>query len=157
MTFESKFRSFVGRLKQKEFSHQELVVLADALLREYNEERKENISGWHGKSSFELVTVGDNIIVTKYQKPERGAEPKEVKTIIGLKELRNLMASINFLWARRADKDFIKSTEIGQVLYHTEWDNIFKNRKVHNKFTIMLNVLDKKEIIEYTGGRVRVK
>lgn len=157
MSFESKFRNFVGRLQNGDFTQIELSKMGDELLRQYNEERKENISGWHGKSSFELVTVGDNIIVTKFQKPERGAEPKEVKTIISVQELRNLMASINFLWSRRGDKDCIKSTEVGQVLYHTEWDNIFKNRKVHNKFTIMLNVLDKKEIIEYTGGRVRVK
>ena len=33
MTFETKFRNFVGRLKNKEFSHQELTIMADELLK----------------------------------------------------------------------------------------------------------------------------
>jgi len=36
-------------------------------------------------------------------------------------------------------------------------EDLFNNRKLHNRFTIILNVLDKKGVIEYRGGRVYLK
>lgn len=153
MTFETKFRNFVGRLKSKEFSHTELVIIADELLREYNNERKVVIEGWHGKSSFDFEEVGDTIIVTKFQKPERGAEPKEIKTKIDLWELRSIR---NIILSMYRGKEFLKSKDVAEAFYEMKWDKIFTNRKLHNKFCIILNVLDKKNFIEYRGGRIRL-
>ena len=155
MTFETKFRNFVGRLNNKEFSHEELKIVSRELLNEYNAERKVIIEGWKGKSSFAFEEVGDNIIVTKYQKPERGAEPKEVKTIISLTELRAVQKTIRFALQRCRNIPFVKSTTIAELVYRCSWKEIFNNRKRHNKFTIILNVLEKKGVIEYRGGRIR--
>ncbi len=157
MTFESKFRNYVGRLKQREFSHDENVRIADELLIEYNKERKAIINGWHGKSSFTIEQVGDNLEVTKYQKPERGAEPKEVRTTISLIELRNIQNVILLLWKEKGEVAFLTSRQVAEYYYSWSWDKIFSSRKIHNKFTIILNVLDKRGFIEYRGGRVYLK
>lgn len=155
MTFETKFRNFVGRLSNKEFSHEELKLISRELLLEYNRERKVVIEGWHGKSSFAFKEVGDSIIVTKYQKPERGAEPKEVKTTISFTELKGIYKTIKFL-CTNSNLETLKSKTIAQSFYKESWKDIFNNRKRHNKFTIILNVLDKKGFIEYRGGRIRL-
>jgi len=156
MTFETKLRSFVGRIKTTDFTQTELIHISNELLREYNEERNVIIEGWRGKSSFVFKEVGDNIIVTKYQKPEKGAEAKEIKTTISLTELRRIKEEILFLFRRNGNSFFIKSKTIAELVYGETWDKIFNNRKRHNKFTIILNVLDKKGFIEYRGGRVRL-
>ncbi len=158
MTFESKFRNFIGRLKQKEFSRDELLIMGDELLRLYNEERKIVINGWQGKSSFSFKQVGDKIIITKYQRPEKGAEPKEIKTEIEINELRKLTQIIMWVFKINKERKYIKSRELGEKFYNLDWDTeIFCNRKLHNRFTIALNVLEKKEIIEYRGGRIYLK
>ena len=134
----------------------ELIKISEELLHLYNEEKKIKIEGWHGKSSFNFNQVGDKIIVTKYQKPEKDAEPKEIRTEIETNKLRNLMKTIIEL--SKTKKEFIKSRELGEEFYKLDWDTeIFSDRKKHNKFTIMLNVLDKKGIIEYRGGRIYLK
>lgn len=154
MSFETKFRNFVGRLKGGDFTQIELEIVGNELLRLYNDERKEDIDGWKGKSSFDYITVGDYIEVTKFQKPERGAEPKEVKTKISLLELKEIERIIIKLFAIPKINDFLKSTQIAEYYYKTPWGEVFKNRKRHNHFTIILNVLEKKGIIEYKESRV---
>lgn len=155
MTFETKFRSFVGRVKQKEFSRNELIIIADELLREYNEERKVVIHGWKGKSSFSFEEVGDKIIVTKFQRPEKDAEPKEIKTEISIHALRRLHSFI-FLHAQKGFR-LMRSRDLAELYYGSVWKDIFNDRARHNKFTIMLNVLEQKGFIEYRGGRVYFK
>lgn len=160
MTFESKFRNFVGRINN--LSKEETIIISRSLLEEFNSERKIVIDSWHGKSSFSISEVGDKIIVTKYQKPEKGAEPKEIKTEIDINDLKILERTIrfyfkNYIYSVSKDKDgnkYFKSTEIGESFYNMPWKEIFNKRKMHNKFTIMLNVLEKKEVIVYIGGRV---
>ena len=36
------------------------------------------------------------------------------------------------------------------------WKNFFNNRPLHNRFTLMLGALDKLELIEYSGGNIKV-
>ena len=153
MTFENKFRNFVGRIES--LSKEEVVILSRALLTEYNNERKVVIDSWKGKSSFSFKEVGDKIIVSKFQRPEKDAEPKEVKTEITYRELISIEKAIQLLL--KEEEPFIKSTLIAEFVYDLPWKEIFSNRKMHNKFTIILNVLEKKGVIEYRGGRVYLK
>jgi hypothetical protein len=119
------------------------------------------IEGWHGKSSFEMQDYQDRIIVIKYQKPERGKEPKKVKTYVFKSSLEKVKGciknSFSFNYGTEFDKDkniFVKSTVIAEKFYNSTWDIIFTQRKRHNTFTIMLNVLDKQDFIKYIGGRI---
>jgi len=43
MTFETKLRSFVGRIKTTDFTQTELIHISNELLREYNEERNRGL------------------------------------------------------------------------------------------------------------------
>jgi len=155
MTFETKFRSFVGLLKKRELTPTEQTIWADELLRLYNEERRVDIDGWKGKSSFEFKEVGDYVLVKKYQKPERGAEPKEINYKIPLWELRRIESMIKDFFEKNKE-EYLKSKDLATSFYEMTWDEIFTNRKIHNRFTIILNVLDKENIIDYRGGRVRL-
>ena len=119
--------------------------------------------GWKGKSSFEVKDLGDTIYVTKYQKKEKGAEPKEINFEIATRELGFLKNTIInwFRFRKNLLEDeggtCIKSRELAECFYGESWKNIFNNRKRHNHYTIMLNVLDKKGLINYRGGKVRLK
>ena len=122
------------------------------------------IQGWKGKSSMELRDFQDKILVIKYQKPERGKEPKQVKTEISKSELERLKAVIRrhfafgkFVFEGKDGKKYLKSTDIAEFFYKLSWNEIFNQRKKHNTFTIMLNVLDKQDFIEYKGGRVYLR
>lgn len=154
MTFETKFRNFVGRIDN--LTKEEITIISRVLLEEFNKERNVTIDSWKGKSSFNYTEVGDKIIVTKFQRPEKGEEPKEVKIEIEQKELKDVSQAINVIRKYYPDNK-IKSTKVAEYLYGLSWKEIFSNRKIHNKFTIMLNVLDKKGLIEYRGGKIYLK
>lgn len=151
MSFESKFRNIVGRANQLE--KPELVILLRELLNQLNEEKKIQIEGWKGKSSFDYRFIGDKLIVTKFQKPEKGAEPKEVRYEIDSNEFNQIKSMILYIFDKEGIES-IKSTEIAEQYYNRSWKEIFNDRKVHNRFTIILNVLDKQKILEYRGGKV---
>ncbi len=151
MTFESKFRNIVGRVDKLEKN--ELVIMLRELLNELNKENKVIIDGWKGKSLFEYQFIGDKIIVTKFQKPEKGAEPKEVKYEIDQTEYHHIKQIIEYTF-EKDNPDKIKSTKLAEEYYNRTWKEIFNDRKVHNRFTIILNVLDKQGLIEYRGGKI---
>lgn len=160
MTFETKYRNFVGRMK--ELSREEMIVIARELLDDLNNDRSITINGWKGKSSFNFHEVGDKIIVTKFQKPEKDAEPKEVNYEIEAKELREIEMKIKYFFKflnlpERNDEKYLTSRELGEDYYKAPWSEIFNNRKTHNRFTIILNVLEQKGIIDYRGGNIYLK
>lgn len=151
MTFENKFRNFVGRMPNLEKN--EMIIIARELLEELNKEQIVVIDSWKGKSSLDIENIGDIIHVKKYQKPEKGEEEKEVNYEIKVEELNQLKKVISHLMSHIPEK-IMKSTEIAEVFYGKQWNEIFSDRKTHNHFTIMLNVLDKQDFIEYRGGKV---
>ncbi len=156
MTFETKFRNFVGMIES--LTKEEIVIISRSLLEEFNNERHIVIEGWKGKGSFSFSEVGDKIIVTKFQKPEKDAEPKEINIEISQKELIGIEKAIKLLFELQGNTQiFIKSTAIAEYYYSLPWKQIFSDRKIHNKFTLILNVLDNKGLIEYKGGRVYLK
>lgn len=149
MTFETKFRNFVGRIRT--LTLPEIEFISKQLLEELNTEQKVSIDSWKGKSSFKLEEVGDLIIVTKYQRPDKDSEAKPIKYEIEVSELRELKKAIIRL---KEITPIIKSRQLGEYFYQTDWDTIFSNRKRHNHFNIMLNVLDKKGFIKYQVGKI---
>lgn len=151
MTFESNFRNIVGRANK--LSKEELVIVLRELLNQLNEEKKIVIDSWKGKSSFDYKFIGDKIIVTKYQKHEKGDEPKEVNYELDKNEYYQLKSMILYIFEKEKPK-LLKSTEIAEQFYNKNWKKIFSDRKVHNRYTIMLNVLEKEGYIEYRGGKI---
>ena len=157
MSFESKFRNVVGRIESLE--KQEIRIILRELLRELNEEKRITLKGWKGKSSFEYYREGEEMVVTKYQKPEKGEEPKKINYRISIKEIIEIETMIKYSFKHmnlnsKDGKKYIESRDIAEKFYNNSWKNIFNNRKTHNRFTIILNILDKKGIIEYKGGKI---
>ena len=117
---------------------------------------------WQGKSSFEMREFPIMIQVIKYQKV-KGGDPKEIRTNIPKKELRVLQELIIKDTTTREMarayclKQEILQTDKGKRLFENGlfmWDNFFSWRKMHNKFTLMLNVLEKQNHIKYAGGKI---
>ena len=141
-------------MTEKIYSPNDLILLLRTLREKDIEFNSISIQGWHGKSSFTMEEKGEMIYVTKYQKPEKGAEPKEVKYEIEKSELTKLMLTIKSLIK---PNEVIESRDLGEAFYGEDWDNkIFSKRKRHNHFTIMLNVLDKQGKIIYKGGKTKL-
>ena len=139
---------------EKIYSPNDLILVLGMLRQKDIEFNSISIQGWHGKSSFTMEEKGEMIYVTKYQKPEKGAEPKEVKYEIEKSELIKLMLTIKSLIKVN---ESIESRDLGEAFYGEDWDNkIFSKRKRHNHFTIMLNVLDKQGKIIYKGGKTKL-
>jgi len=149
MSFETKFRNFVGRIDK--LTKKEVKIISRELLEEFNKEQKVSIEGWKGKSSFKINEIGDLIIVTKYQRPDKDSKAKPIKYEIEVKELTELKKTILKL---KEINPIIKSRELGEYFYKMDWNTIFSDRKKHNHLNIMLNVLDKKGFIKYRGGKI---
>jgi len=124
---------------------------------------KTNVDSWHGKSSFEIIKLLDKLIIIKYQKPDKDSEPKKIVTEATKKELNALLDSINYLNKEEAiDSKVLALTYSDRLgLGHSGWrkgDNpFFSDRKAHNHFTLMLGALDNLGLIEYKGGKTKVK
>jgi hypothetical protein len=161
MTFENKFRNFVGRINQLE--KVEIIEISRELLSQMNEEQRIMIEGWKGKSSFEIKPLGDTIYVTKYQRKDKYSNPKEQNFEIKTEDLTRLKIQILnwFKYLRNIkEKDgqsYLKSTEIAEGFYKRSWKEIFNDRSTHNLYTICLNVLDKQGVITYRGGHVYLR
>lgn len=164
MTFETQFRSLVGRADKLEKN--DLVIILRELLNLFNKEQKVQISGWKGKSSFEIKDLGDTVYVEKYKRDDKNEEARPQNFEINAEEL-NRLKGIIFSWFNykkniHLDSNgspHLKSTQVAEYFYNKDWDNeIFNHRKTHNLYTIMLNVLDKKGLIRYSGrGNIYLK
>lgn len=153
MKTKAQLNKFIGIIKRFDLSKEEIIRTLETISSGINEVE---IDSWKGKSSFEINRNGEEIIVIKYQKPERGAKAKPIKTIIQMRELSRLLRTIEYLFSRNKYES-IKSRIIGEEFYNVKWDDIFSKRPIHNKFTIMLNVLEKKGLIDYRGGLVYLR
>ncbi len=151
-----------GREKNIEYR-----MLFEGILNAYNHFHPEinlevEVDAWKGKSSFNIIDKIDSILVLKYQKPEKGEKAKEVQTEISKKEMQQLIETILYLNKGEPIKTpalaltFSDRAELG----HSGWrrgDNpFFSDRKIHNKFTLMMNVLDKLQMVKYIGGKTTV-
>jgi hypothetical protein len=146
----------------------ELVFILNEIERAYNHYHKKKVSqvevdGWHGKSSFEIIKDIDKLIIIKYQKPTKESEPVEVRTIIHKDEIMAVIDSIKELGGsgdevktRDLAKLFCMKMNYTEILNGEFWKNFFSNRKLHNRFTLLLGALDKLELIKYSGGKTKL-
>jgi len=160
----------------KSYTAQELSIMFAELLKKANSMESvaiAKIEQWKGKSSVSLIEKPDKFIIVTYQKPEKGAEPEEVRTEIEKEELNLLIESINYLSQIYGDKK-IPTTEIArqfcvkmgfeknhkkELLFINgkfNWSNFFAWRGRHNAITRMLGMLDYFQMIEYKGGKTRI-
>ena len=151
-----------GREKNIEYR-----FLFDGLLNAYNHFHPEinlevEADAWKGKSSFKIIDMIDYIIVVKYQKPEKGEEAREVQTVIYKNEMKTLVESLLYLnKGEPIDSPVLALTFSDRAeLGHSGWrrgDNpFFSDRHWHNKFTLMMNVLEKLKMVKYSGGKTTV-
>jgi len=145
----------------------EYCMLFEGILNAYNHFHPEvnlevEVDAWKGKSSFNIIDKVDSILAIKYQKPEKGEVAKEVQTEISKKEMQQLIETILYLDKGEPIKTPILALTFSDraELGHSGWrrgDNpFFSDRKIHNKFTLMLGVLDKLKFIKYSGGKTTV-
>ncbi len=149
-----ELNKFIGIIRRCNLSKDEIVRTLEEISRRMD---TISIDSWKGTSSFDIEEKEDKIIVIKYQKPEKGTEPKETKTEINITELKNLFSVLKEMSIEMREMK-VKSRKLGESFYKLDWDTeIFCNRPLHNKFTIMLNVLEKKKLIDYRGGVVYLR
>lgn len=157
MSFETKFRNLVGRAEN--IDKPDLVKILRELLSELNKEQKVKISGWRGKSSFNMWKVGDIIHVEKYKRDDKDEKAKPINYEIKVEDFDRLKLMILtwFKYKKNIHLDgnntpYVKSTEIAEAFYQKDWDSqIFNDRKTHNLYTVTLNALDESGVIKYSG------
>lgn len=146
----------------------EMLFIFQEVLRAYNHYNPEKkvqveVEGWHGKSSFEIIKELDKLVIIKFQKPDKDSEPKEIRIEIPKEEIIAMIGSIKELevsseWIETKDLALRFSNKLG--IYHSGWktgDNpIFSDRKFHNRLTLLLDALDKMELIKYSGGKTKI-
>ena len=163
---DSKAKTFRGWLlgaiaRTKHSGNVEMRIILEEIYNKYNSfqtEEEVEIKRWKGKSSFELIEMPDKYIVVKYQRPARGDEPRPIRTEITRHEMAVLYSVICDLWAEEPLKTKIIAQEWSNRMgYRFEglgpfWQQFFTDRRVHNKFTLALGILEKKKKISYVGG-----
>jgi len=159
--------------KQTKSGNTELQFYTMGILQLYNNFHPEKISpaeieGWKGKSSFEIFQESDKIIIIKYQKQTKEEEAKEIRIEVEKAEFNTLISVIKKLSVKgeietkEIARDYclmlnINENDKGQALFDGNfWRNFFAWRSMHYKFTLMLNVLDKFELIEYKGEKTKL-
>lgn len=179
---EGKLNKFTGKTSAKSFrswlesrigiysrrNNEEYRQVFMEILRAYNHFEKEKIveaevDSWHGHSSFEVIKGLDRLIIIKYQKPDKFSEPKEVRTEIPKEEI---VATIDSIKELGASGEEIKTKDLAfkfcyrmgynDTLNGEFWKNFFSNRKLHNRFTLLLGALDKLGFIKYLGGKTKL-
>lgn len=117
-------------------------------IRKIEESDRIIINSWRGKGGIKIWHTPTKIIVEFAGKRDKGEKPK-IQTKEYTKEEVNLMiVSINNLKDRFDNK--IPSRELGEEYFKGDWDyNVFCKRKIHHKFTHLLNILDYYKIIQY--------
>jgi hypothetical protein len=170
---KTKAKDFRGWLNGKvnSFSRDknlEYELVFKEILKAYNyfepiKQAEVEVGSWHGHSSFELIKDLDKLTIIKFQKKQKGDEPTEVRTEVSKEELEGLIHSIrrqSILSEQMETKDiafwYCNIMNYNDMLNGDFWKNFFSNRKLHNKFTLMLGALDKLGLVEYKGGKTRL-
>ena len=142
----NKIEDLVRRLNNNSISLTEVKYILSELLNE-----KVTIKSKKGKGDLILTEYVSKIIARKPQKQDNG-EIKWRTYEIDRKELDRLLFTIREMIPKDC---IIKSPKLAESFYKDTWKNIFSNRKRHNKFTIMLNILEVKGLIVYKrSGKV---
>ena len=157
-----------GRIsKYSREKNTEYIFLFQGLLNAYGHFHPEvnlevEADAWKGHSSFRIIDKIDHIIVVKFQKPDKGEEAKEVQTVIYKNEMKLLVESLLYLNNGEAIDSPVLALKFSHRagLGHSGWSNgdnpFFSDRHWHNKFTLMMNVLDKLKMVKYSGGKTTV-
>lgn len=163
-TKAKEFRSWltyqIGKATYKKDVETELIL--KGVQRAYNHynpiiSQEVVVDSWKGKSSLEVLQEPDKYIIIKYQRPEKGAEPKEIRLEVPVDEMAKLKQSILFLWQGLplTTDDVAREWSRRMGLIYNSWNSsMFTKRSFHNKFTKMLGALDKLEAIDYRGGKI---
>jgi len=136
----------------------------------YNKEKHINIEieGWKGISSFKLLKEADKIIVKKFQRKSRGVKPDEIKFEFNKEEIISVIESIKKLNKGEDIKSLdiafeycvrmnINKTSKGKDMFDGNFREMFySERNLHNRFTILLNILEKEGLISYKAGIIKV-
>lgn len=169
----------LARRNKSRITKLELPFILQGILDKYKEFEKQGvgyvkIDSWKGKSGIVKLIKKPNIIIAhKYQKPAKGDEPQLVKYKITKGELNAVITSLNYL--QKSEKaDEYETSDIAKyyckILGLTNnkkgfplflkgeflWDNFFSWRSQHNRFTIILNILDSEKMIVYKGGKSKI-
>lgn len=173
-TTAKSFRNWLlGRIsKHSKGKEVELRFIFEGILNAYDHfhpvtEIEVEVDSWKGKSSLEIIRGIDRLTIVKYQKPSKYDEPREVRTDIFNQEIDILVGAINHLFSvsntisespneiktRELAKEYCKRMQYDEFFKGDFWKNFFSDRKLHNKFTLMLGALDKLGIIKYKGGK----
>ena len=121
--------------------------------KEYSDSEKVRLDSWKGKSSFTIIEHPDSFDIITFQKPDKDSEPKEIKRNITKQEVNDVLVQIHILNQGKQ----IKTRDIAEAVYHEKWKDIFSNRFEHTNLNLILRLLDKKGIIEYNGGKTKLK
>jgi len=164
-TYRKALSTLIGQ--QYKRKNKELEIYTRAILDLYNHFHPEinlevEADAWKGRSSFKIIDMVDHIIVIKYQKMEKGDEAREVQTIIYKNEMKTLIEAISYLNKGEPIKSPVLALTFSDRagLGHSSWSSgskpFFSDRMWHNKYTLMLGVLDKLKMITYKGGKINV-
>jgi len=164
MTTAKNYRNWVlGRIskygKGRSPKDLEYRMFFEGILNAYNHFHPEvkltvPVESWKGKSSFQILDGIDKIIIVKYQKQEKGEQPKRVETTATKEEVSVLISII-----KKLNRESIKTRTIALSfsnyfkLGHLTWKEFFADRIWHNKLTLILGALDRLGIIIYRGGK----
>jgi len=113
------------------------------------------IKGWKGKSGItNIQKLPDKVIITRFQRPSKDEEPKEVNIEIENYELKPVLDFFSKLSVGDKVKTKVLALDYSRALKlgHKDWDDFFSDRKQHNLFTNLLGYLDSEGLINYSGG-----
>lgn len=158
---------------EKDNNH-EMTVFIKWLIEEYDKHERVKeipIESWRGKSSLEIIWSPTKVVAIKWRKPNKDSEAKQIRTEINKAELISMVNAVratNFGFAietKFVAGEYFKSLNItsdekGNELYDEnggfKWDVLFNWRSMHNKITIILDVLDEEGFIHYSGGKIQI-
>ena len=157
-TYRKALQTLIGQ--QYKRGNKELEVYTIGLLNLYNNFHPEiietsEIKGWKGKSSIDIEKLPDKVIITRFQKPSRNEESKEIRIEITKEQIETAIKVISKL-----DKgEPIKTRHIALAyssalnLGHYSWKDFFSDRQSHVILTNILGYLDSEGVVTYRGGK----
>ena len=160
-TFRGWISGMINKSVKNNNKETEFIMLE--VLKAYNHFNPESsldveVTGWHGKSSFEIIKEIDRIKIIKYQRSDKNSEPSKIVTEASREEINALIESILVLWEGNPIKtsklamEFSRRLDLG----HNTWKEFFADRSWHNKLTLMLDALESLGLIRYNGGLTEV-
>jgi len=146
--------SYAKKFKKDE--NMEMVILFQEIYRKMllmQKTEKINFESWRGRGAIKVWKKPDRIIVEFAGPRDKGEKPNIQKKQYFLEEINKMIDCINKLKDKYENK--IPSRKLGEEYFGGNWDsNVFSKRKVHTKFTHLLNILDYYKIIKYNRAGI---